>query len=196
MVPQIGLAKIAALAVAIAVMAACSSSQRPRYSQITFSHLPQIKFDVAQIAVVNEYVAPGKAPNVEHLFPVPLAGTVERWAHDRLRAVGARGQLRFVIKRASVVEVPLKMKTGIRGALTTDQSERYDAVIEVGLEVSKDGGKSSIGTRVKRTRTVPENVTLNEREKVWFEMTEAMIRDLDASLDRQARERMANYIRR
>lgn len=196
MFPHFRLAAVAALAVTVAVMAACTSPQRPHYRQISFTYLPQIKFDVAQIEVVNEYAAPGRAPNVEHLFPVPLGGTVERWARDRLRAVGAEGQVRFVIKRASVVEVPLKIKTGIRGALTTDQSERYDAEVEVRLEASNARGKSSIGSRVRRSRTVAENVTLNEREKVWFEITEAVIRDLNASLERQAREHMANFMGR
>ena len=34
-----------------------------------------------------------------------------------------------------------------------------------------------------RSRTVPENLTYNEREQAVFEIAEAMIKDLDRSLE-------------
>ena len=43
----------------------------------------------------------------------------EQWASDRLRAAGGPGELRFVIKRASVVETELPRTTGIQLAVLT-----------------------------------------------------------------------------
>ena len=44
-----------------------------------------------------------------------------------------------------------------------------------------DGSGDSRGytrVEVQRTRTVPENLTLNERDQIFFEMTEALMSDL------------------
>lgn len=189
------LAAAVLIAVSLALAACEFAANSPKYPELSFTHLPQIRLDVAQIEVVNEYLSPSKPPNVEHLFPTPPSVVAERWGRDRLRAVGATGKARVVIRRASVVEVPLKTKTGIRGALTTDQSERYDADVEMAVELEKDGGTVTVAARSRRSRTVPEDITLNDREKEWFQMNEALINDLNASLETEIRKGMARYIK-
>src|SRR6185295_5277981 len=125
--------------------------------------------------------------NVEQQFPVRPADAAARWARERLQAVGAEGVAVVKIVNASVVEVPLPRTTGVRGAFTTDQSERYDGVLEVEVDASSRvrGSTAMVKSRAQRSRSVAENVTLNDRDKVWFEMTEALMNDLNASLERQ-----------
>jgi hypothetical protein len=53
-----------------------------------------------------------------------------------------------------------------------------------------------VSSRAQRSRTVPEDVTLNDREKVWFEMTEALMNDLNASLERQIYYNMGDFVLR
>ena len=186
----------AAIFAATLALAACEfAADSPKYPELSFTHLPQIRLDVAQIEVVNEYVAPSKPPNVEHLFPTAPSVVAERWGRDRLRAVGATGKARVVVRRASVVEVPLKRTTGIRGALTTDQSERYDADVEMAVELEKDASKVTVSARARRSRTVPEDITLNDREKEWFMMNEGIMNDLNASLETEIRKGMAKFIK-
>jgi hypothetical protein len=146
--------------------------------------------------VVREYASPGVKPNVEHLFPVAPAAAAERWARERLRPVGAEGVAVVKIVQGSVVEVPLPRTQGVRGAFTTDQSERYDAVLEVSIEASRrsDGRRSMVSSRASRSRTVPEDVSLNDREKVWFEMTEALMNDLNAALERQIYDNLGAFV--
>ena len=187
---------VAAVIAALLALAACEFAvKNPSFPEISFSHLPQIRLDVAQIEVINEYQAPAKPPNVDHLFPTPPSAVAERWGRDRLQAVGATGKARVIVRRASVVEVPLKTQTGIRGALTTDQSERYDADVEMTVEIVTDQGTASVTSRSRRSRTVPEDITLNDREKEWFQITEALMNDLNASLEAEMRKGMAKYIR-
>ncbi len=47
----------------------------------------------------------------------------------------------------------------------------------------------------ERLRTVPENITLNQREQVWFELTEDVMRDLDAELQRTILRYLARFVR-
>ncbi len=99
--------------------------------RIAFAQVAPIKLDVREIEVERAYQPPHAAPNVEHLFAVPPAAAATLWAVDRLVAVGPLGRARFIVREASVVEIPLEQSGGLTGAFTTEQSERYDARLVV-----------------------------------------------------------------
>ena len=190
--------RTACLALAAMVLAGCTTEvQKPGFPRISFAHLQPIGLNVARVEVVNQYVSPATRPNVEHEFPVSPAATAMNWGRDRLRAQGASGVARVVVRRASVVEVPLKKSGGVKGLFTRDQSERYDAVIDMMAEIRDETGRVrvTVESTAKRTRSVSENISLIEREKVWFEMTEAMMADLNTALENQIRIHMKDWIR-
>jgi hypothetical protein len=180
------LTKMTVLCVALLGLAACQNAPTaPKYPQLTWRHLPSYNLSVSNIEVVNEYQPPLKAPNVDHLFPQPPVDVMARWSSDRLKARGGSATARVIISDASVVENRLKKKEGITGAVTTDQSERYDGKINVTMEIrsGREFREAFVHAAAARTRTVPEDITLNEREKVWFEMTEAMMKDINRQLE-------------
>lgn len=193
--------RIPALAAVFAVavfLAGCANEvQRPGFPQISFAHLQPISLNVARIDVENRYVSPATRPNVEHEFPVSPAAAASNWGRDRLRAVGNSGTARVIVRRASVVEVPLKRSSGLKGAFTRDQSERYDAIIDMVVEVRDAQGNVRVTAEstAKRSRSVSENISLNEREKVWFSMTESMMADLNTALENQIRIHMKDWLR-
>ncbi|MBT6285190.1 hypothetical protein OAW32_00840 [bacterium] len=185
------------LAVVFLLTGCATEVQKPGFSQISFAHLQPISLNVARIEVENRYVSPATRPNVEHEFPVSPAAVASNWGRDRLRAVGQSGVARVVVRRASVVEVPLKRTTGVTGAFTRDQSERYDAIIDMMVELRDADGNVRVTAEstAKRSRSVSENVSLIEREKIWFEMTETMMSDLNTALENQVRIHMKEWIR-
>ena len=188
----------ASLFAAAFLLAGCATEvQKPGFPKISFAHLQPISLNVARIDVENRYVSPATRPNVEHEFPVTPAAVASNWGRDRLRAVGPSGVARVIVRRASVVEVPLKRTTGVKGAFTRDQSERYDAVIDMMVELRDANGdvRVTAESTAKRSRSVSENISLNDREKVWFEMTEAMMSDLNTALENQMRIHMKEWIR-
>ena len=179
------------------VVGCAYDAQKPGFPQISFAHLQPISLNVARVEVENRYVPPATRPNVEHEFPVSPAASALNWGRDRLRAVGSAGVARVIVHRASGVEVPLQKSTGLKGLFTRDQSERYDAVIGMMVEVRDQAGKVRVTAEsiAKRSESVSENVSLSEREKVWFRMTEAMMVDLNTSLENQVRIHMKDWIR-
>ena len=185
------------LAVVFLLTGCATEVQKPGFSQISFAHLQPISLNVARIEVENRYVSPATRPNVEHEFPVSPAAVASNWGRDRLRAVGQSGVAWVVVRRASVVEVPLKRTTGVTGAFTRDQSERYDAIIDMMVELRDADGNVRVTAEstAKRSRSVSENVSLIEREKIWFEMTETMMSDLNTALENQVRIHMKEWIR-
>jgi hypothetical protein len=189
---------LASILPVVFLLTGCATEvQKPGFSQISFAHLQPISLNVARIEVENRYVSPATRPNVEHEFPVSPAAVASNWGRDRLRAVGQSGVARVVVRRASVVEVPLKRTTGVTGAFTRDQSERYDAIIDMMVELRDADGNVRVTAEstAKRSRSVSENVSLIEREKIWFEMTETMMSDLNTALENQVRIHMKEWIR-
>jgi hypothetical protein len=179
--------KLFSFALVIFSLASCQATAPTLvFPELTFQHMKSLSLNVAKLETMSSYKPPMSAPNVDHLFHTSPAGALGRWAEDRLRAVGKNGFARFTIIEASVTETQLDMKKGIIGAFTKDQSERYDAVLEAKLEIYDDSGLSIGFARAKATRsvTVREDSSVNQREQAWFRLTEELVRDIDAELEK------------
>jgi hypothetical protein len=186
----------AATAVLAGLLAACSMDDPSnRFAQLTYQHRPDINLDVGDIQIETAYVTPGQPPNVDHSFPVQPKDAAVRWAQDRLVARGDRLTFRYIVREASAVETPLPVSGGVTGMLTTDQSERYELHIVVEMQVL-DGRQiqGNAKAEARRSLTVPEDSSLNEREEVWYRLTEQTMRDLDVQLEQTIREAFFPYI--
>lgn len=177
-------------------LAACETPVRiQNLPDLTFAHLTPIKLNVAKIDVVVRYQSPLRDPNVEHLFSTPPVKALKQWAKDRLRAVGSSGTARLVILNASVVETSLAQKKGFTATFTKQQSQRYDATVEARLEISSSLGRGTTSAHAKRFTTVREDITINKRERIWFDLTEALARDFDAAMEKNMRQHLGRWIR-
>lgn len=177
---------------------ACESGPppRPTFPDIRFTGEPPLRIDAAGVDIVRVFRPSLQAPQVEHLFPVAPERAMENWALDRLQPVGTSRRIRVRILDASVKEVELPRTTGVRGAFTTDQAQRYEAVAEMTVDLMSDRGfpERSVSAKATRSRSVPEDITPNDREKVWYELTQALMADLDAELERQIRANFGFYL--
>ena len=162
------------------------------YPEITFSHLPPIRLNVAEVEIVENYVPPLHAPHVEHQFPLTPLSAMRQWAIDRIQAAGETRRGRVIIEDARVVAVPLKVRKGLQGLLYKEQGVRYDAALEARVEVRAERGyRDSFATaRVVQSRTAPEEMTLAERDRLFFEMTQEMIKELNSVLEANIRQHM------
>lgn len=177
-------------------LAACETPVSiQKLPELTYGHLPPLKLNVAKIEVVVQYQPPLREPNVEHLFPTPPLKALRRWASDRLRAVGRSGKARLFITDASAIETSLQKKTGVVATFTKQQSDRYDLTVDAVLEVSDGRRGGRVSARVTRFSTLREDITINERDRAWFDMTEALIKDFDAEIEKNIRQVLADWVR-
>ena len=195
---MIGLPIRTIMIVTLLAATGCETAVQPRsFPEQTFRHLPPISLDVAEIDIVLFFEPPLKAPHVEHEMPVPPHKVIERWVVDRIRTVGISGQAVLTVRDASVVEKRLKPLGGIRGTFTKEQSERYDARVEV--EISAVGGRglrsAKAMTTSSRSRTVPEDATLRQRQVLWYELTERVMQDFDRTFEAQIRKHLAAFLK-
>ncbi len=171
---------------------------RPAFPDIHFTNLPRLQLEVAAIDIKDEFQPSFREPNVEHLFPVTPEHAVENWAKDRLQAVGTSLRARVRIIDASVKEAQLPRTQGLTGAFTTDQAQRYDANLEVNVDILDDRGFAlrSVSAKTSRSQSVAEGITPNQREQIWYDMTKALMNDLDQELEKQMRANFGTYLQR
>lgn len=189
----------AALSLAVAAaIAGCATAPDPvRFPELTYAHLGRYRLAVGRIDIVDAYRPPLAPPNVDHRMPASPAATLRRWAEDRLVAAGGDARARFVIRDARVIEAELPRDTGLAAVLRDQQAQRYDLTMEAALEIVDARGArlATAAARTTRGRTVGENISANERERVWFEMVERATADLSAELDRRIRANLGRYLR-
>ena len=171
--------------------------KRQSFATLTFQDRPNIRLDVAQIEIVQAYKAPGKSPNVDHLFPQKPVDVATAWGRDVLRAVGERGMATYTVLDASAIDTPLPRSTGLTQVFKTEQSDRYDLKIAIRLDVGNPllQATGSAEATATRSQTVAENMTLNQREAVWFAMTESAMRELDQKLEIAIRDKLRVFVR-
>lgn len=188
----------AVLAVTLIALTGCGTpGAQKQFPELTFNHLPPIRLDVARIDYAPRYLAPANSPNIGHEFPTPPVVAAERWIADRLIAAGNRGTAVVTIREATATETRLPLKRGITGAFTTDQEWRYDAKVEIAIEVSDPDSQRSARANAGaiQGRTVGEDASLADREKVWFDLVEQMMNRFDRTFEAQIRKDLAAFVK-
>ncbi len=173
-------------ALALTVLSGCAGMPaQQNFPDLSYRHLAPINLAVGGVSVESRYIPPLKAPNVEHLAPVPPYNALRQWGLDRLRATGGSDRARLVILDASIVETKLAVTGGIKGAFTRDQAARYDGKLVAMIEIVDTAGRQRAfaTARAERSQTVPEGTTVAEREKVWFTLTEDLMRQINEQLE-------------
>jgi hypothetical protein len=103
--------------------------------------LPQFNLDVAEIRIVPAHAAPPGA-TAESSVPFSPKEALEAWAKTHLQAVGRRWQAWIVIRDASITARPVRPRTeSWRDWFRRQPVERYDAVLELALEIRDDAGR-------------------------------------------------------
>ncbi len=170
----------------------------PVYPDITFQHKSPLRLDVSRIEVV-ESAATGAVElpqrDIRASLPVSPLAAMSNWASDRLVAAGGPGVARVSIIENKFVETPLDLTTGVQGIFTTDQSERYEGLMTVKIEILGDPMRSGfVQARAASKRTVPEDYTLNQREQTLYDMVASMTRALDERLEQEMRANMMVFL--
>lgn len=187
----------AALAFLVLLGACDTPPHRDSFPELTYQHLPPIRLDVVRVEITEAAPAAADATRVERDFPTPPGVAAAHWARDRLQAAGSEGVARFTVLEASVTAVPLPRAAGIAGVVTNDQADRYDAVVAVRLEVSNRNGMRTglVTAEARESTTAAEDMTLNDRERLWFEMTRRLMERLNAELEKQIGAHLGGFLR-
>lgn len=189
-------ARALASALLLLPLLGCEPPAMKQFPELTYAHMPKMGFNVAKVEVLSDYQGQTGRPHVELDFPVIPGEALKRWAADRLLAKGRTGTLRFVISNAGVIEESLKKDQSFSANFKKLQSERYNATLEATIEILDDQGqrKAFTTTQVSRARTVPEGITLNDRQQAWFDLAEEVMTDFNKAMEDNIRVHLKGYM--
>ena len=116
---------------------------------------------------------------------------------DRLRASGTVGVLRVTVDEASARSTRLETNADLEGLFTKEQAERLDLRLRVTIEAFDANGavNGSTSADARRSRTLPEGITLAERERIYDQTVEALLYDYNASQEQAIRQYLNLYLR-
>jgi hypothetical protein len=184
------------LALGLAVAACVPPPPEPVYPQITFRTLAPFRLAVASVELVEAYRPPLRAPHVEHESPVPPAVPLRRWVSERLVAAGGAGTVRATIRDARITETALPVNQDFEATLRTEQVARFDGRVELVVEVLDERGMqlAAVHAEATRSRTLPEDATLREREEILFQIAEDLANDLNRVLEENIPRYLGAYL--
>lgn len=191
------LAGTCALAAALA-LAACGGGVPARAERTPVlpeaGPLPQFGLAVAEIRVIPAYAPP---PAAETGVPFAPKTALELWAKTHVQAVGQRGRAEIVIRDAAITtrKMPPVTRTW-RDWFRRQPVERYDAVLELELQIRDDAGAVRARTlaRASHTRFLMDDHRDYQRERVVElqrlsdEIIAAALKRLDAEVRANLRE--------
>ena len=192
----------------IAILGLLGACQTPAptqtFADITFAHLQPLNINVASVEVENTYKAGSEPGHVEDRFPVSPAKALERWVIDRLKPVGGpdSGKLRLIITDAGVIETALAKDTTTKGLFTKQQSHRYNLEAGGRLEIydaascrAESDSRGFSAAKATRSITTREDISLNDREKIWFTATEKLMADFDREMENNVRQYLGAWLK-
>ncbi len=183
MIRRQALAWIAAAPWGFLPLAACSTPpKRQQFPNITYEHLPPFRLDVATIGII----AADSDPNIEDVggeFPQAPRAALETWAQDRFQAVGNAGQGTITLLEAKAVNTPLPRSPALSAVDLSDQYELTFAV-KIAVENPQLGRSAEANAKARRTQTIREDMTINQREGVLFSLLDQCLKDLNAEIEK------------
>lgn len=166
----------------------------PIRAQTAKELLPEIRLGVAEMQVIPAFAAPRRKPHAEHRMTASPQKVAVDWARAKIRAVGRQDRARVIILDASVIEVPVKGKSGF---MRRGPDRRYDAKLTIAVEIRSDAGDLIGNARVTATRSqeVLKGVEGKRLQLIWRDLSERIVRDAANELKRQMRARLGRFLR-
>lgn len=156
--------------------------------------LPAIRLDVAEMQVIPAYASPRRRPHADHRMENAPQKVAADWARAKISAVGRTDRARVIILLASVVEVPVKGKSGF---LRRGPDRRYDAKLTIAVEIRSDAGDllGRVEATATRSQEVLKGVRGDRLQYVWRDLSERIVGDAAREIERQLRARLGRYVR-
>lgn len=182
-----------------ALVAACSTApSKPIFPEISFADEPKLTFAASAVQTVQEYQPSVQPPHIEETVPQSPLLVAQRWARDRVVVDNSQPYSVVVtIKKAAVTEEDLKKTPGLKGSFTKDQVARFTADVAMTVELRDARGFriASATASATRSNTLGEDATLNDRDKLLYDLVKATMKDVDRELEQNIRQYMPLYVR-
>ena len=193
------LAQFISVSLIAAALTACSSTPELVPPQdVDFADTTVLNVDATSVDVRFVNRPPSEYPHVGHRSPVTFERAIEDWTDKRFELTGnTASAFRITIKKNDITEELLPVETGLSGAFKKEQAAKYEARLEVAIELVDPNGEvlGSATGESWNTYTVAEDATENDKRIVWVDMITKALDGLDQELIPRIREGLTGYVK-
>lgn len=184
--------------VAFVGLSGCASTEpAPVFPDLDYSYVEPLAIDAVELDVKIKSVPPREPPYVDDMAPVSFAETVPAWARQRLVPAGSGvNLLEVTLVEGSITEQNLEIDGGIRGAFKKEQAFEYEARAKVLIRLIDPTGREHARATAEawRKQTASEDTEHPEKRQIWFDLVEAVMKDLDARVAQQVRLNFGRFL--
>ncbi len=195
----ISLKRFASVGLVAALLSACGSTPEPAPPQeVSFADTTVLNVDATSIDIRFINRPPQEYPHVGHRSPVTFERAVRDWVDARFELTGnTASAFRITVRKHDITEELLPVETGLSGAFKKEQSAKYEARLEIALDLVDPNGEilGSAEGESWNTYTVAEDATENDKRIVWVDMIAKAFNGLDQELIPRIREGLGDYVR-
>ena len=175
------------------LLAGCTSKPDLRPSGLLSLTQAPLALKVNRIDTVVQYLPAEEGTNVDPDMIPPPSVILTQWIHEHFKARGGEGRAVITIEDASITESPLKTQSQNPFA---SAMVRYAGNLAVKLEILDGAGNSRGYARATASAglTVPESLSIDERQQVWVTLTEEMINKLNNEIERNTKEYLGDHL--
>ena len=173
--------------VAMFALAGCETAppDAPKVN-ITFSGKDKIAVPASQVEFVDSYRPTLRAPNVEHTHEFRPAHLVRLWLNERLATSPSEpGKLIVEITQASVTEEALETEKGVRGAIKQEPERKLTGTLKWEIRYEGPEVRWKTSAYAEASRMIPEYASLNQADKIYNDVIEALGDHLDRRIEEQ-----------
>ncbi len=149
---------------------------------MTFAYFEPVFLDLKNVNIQNEYNPETDKADVSASFPASPDVALRLYAQNRFRSGGEKGQLSFVIEEARVHHGITEADDQFSRWLKRNRKETYDVFVKIRLDSSQPSGALSSVLSVQKSLSLPESVSLAERELMQMTFLEELVKDVDAAV--------------
>lgn len=167
-----------------------------KFPPVSFTDQKAYVFNVARVEIVPKFTSSSNPPHIEFDMPVSPENALKRWVEDRIKPAGTTGTLRVLINDASATETPLPRDPNASQLFNTEQTSRVDMAVNVALQILDDRQfvRAEVTGQASRSRTLPEGMKLNQRDRILYDMVVELIRNMSEEVDPQIQATFPNYM--
>ncbi len=172
----------AGLTLALAFLSGCSfveDEPPPRPPTFDFGGAEPFVVQAQSIQIIDEFRPSLLPPNVEHEYDPPPAAVAHSWGKKRLAAQGGAGELRFIIRDASLTERDLQTDNGFQTLFGDEPNIELSARLEIMIEYRSPAVETVSRAVVTAKSASFENASLAELDQDYYRLLEEMAIELD-----------------
>lgn len=149
--------------------------------ELTFAHLKPVELNVAEIKTEQIFKPDQEYQKVISQMPTSPNSAVLRYLDQRYVAAGNEGLLIIQIDDSTVTREELEPKGRFSRLIGINKKQKYNALVRLNVRFIRSTGSpaSTSSVTARRTLTMPQNISLAEKDTRLLEMIEDLVDEID-----------------